>query len=221
MFSSAFTISKRENKVPITRQMISFMKSLLGGCLVNTANFSQLLDDIKAGVNTQGGATAPTAVDLANTFLGTNNFCTGDHPEYNLFAGVPGGPGVSGVPLSIAGNRLPFVPELTAGIGIQYSFDLGSAWTFTPRLDYRLQGDIYSDLFNNEDNRVKSYNVGNATFAFVNEESQISIQAYIKNITDDDTITGASLGSGAILGNPRTIVVLDPRTYGISVTKDF
>lgn len=200
---------------------LSFMKSLLGGCVVNTANYAQLLADIKNGVNTQGGATAPTAADLANTFFpGFNNFCAGSHPEYNLFAGVPGGPGSSGVPLSIAGNRLPNVPELTLGFGLQYTFDLG-AWTMVPRIDYRHQGDIYTDLFNDKDNRVKSYNTGNASIVFANLESQLSIQMYVKNITDDDAITGAAEGGGAILGNPRSIIVLDPRTYGISLTKQF
>jgi outer membrane receptor protein involved in Fe transport len=201
---------------------LTFMKSLLGGCLVNTSNFARLLDDIKNGVNTAGGATVPTAGNLANTFFpGANNFCAGSHPEYNLFAGVPGGAGVAGVQRSIAGNRLPNVPEITIAVGVQYKFDLGSSWQLTPRIDYRHQGDIYTDLFNNEDNRVQSFDLGNATITLAQPDNKLSFQAYVKNITDEGAIIGASLGGGAILGNPRTITVANPRTFGVSVTKGF
>ncbi len=34
-------------------------------------------------------------------------------------------------------------------------------------------------------------------------------------------LTGASVGSGAILSNPRFITVLEPRTFEISFTKNF
>jgi outer membrane receptor protein involved in Fe transport len=199
---------------------LTFMKTLLGGCLVNTANFAHLLSDIKNGVNTAGGATVPSVTSLANTFFAPN-LCQGTRPEYNLFAGVPGGAGITGVPLSIAGNRLPNVPSITVALGAQYTFALGSNWDLTPRVDYRHSGDFFTDLFNNVDNRVRAFDLGNATLTLANRNQQLSIQAYVKNITNADAIIGASLGGGAILGNPRSITVADPRTFGIAITKGF
>jgi outer membrane receptor protein involved in Fe transport len=199
---------------------LTFMKTLTGGCLVNTANFEHLVNDIKNGVNsTTAGGTVPTANSLANTFFGPN-YCNTLHSEYNLFAGTPGA-GVSGAQLSIAGNRLPNVPEVTIALGAQYKFNIGSSWELTPRVDYRHQGDVYSDLFNNEDNRVRSFDLANVTVSLAKPDNQLSFQAYVKNVTDEDAIIGASLGGGAILGNPRSITVANPRTFGLSVTKGF
>jgi outer membrane receptor protein involved in Fe transport len=123
--------------------------------------------------------------------------------------------------LSIAGNRLPNVPEVTIALGAQYKFNIGASWELTPRVDYRHQGDAYSDLFNNEDNRVRSFDLANVTVSLAKPENQLSFQAYVKNVTDEDAIIGASLGGGAILGNPRSITVANPRTFGLSVTKGF
>jgi outer membrane receptor protein involved in Fe transport len=200
----------------------TFMKSLNGGCIVNTANFAHLLSDIKNGVNTAGGATVAGVADLLNLgFPGTANLCAGSFPEYNLFAGVPGGVGAGGVPLSIAGNRLPNVPAVTVALGAQYTFDLSSSWTLTPRLDWHHQGDIYTDLFNDRDNRVKAYDIENATLTLAQSNEKLSLQAYVKNLTNSDAIIGAAQGGGAILGNPRSITVADPRTYGLSIRARF
>jgi outer membrane receptor protein involved in Fe transport len=199
---------------------LTVMKTLLGDCLVNTNNFAHLLSDIKNGVNTAGGATVPTVTSLANTFFAAN-LCQGTRPEYNLFAGVPGGAGISGVQLGIAGNRLPNTPSITVAVGAQYTFQLGSNWDLTPRVDYRHSGDFYTDLFNNEDNRVNSFDLANATVTLANHNERLSFQLYVKNLTDNDAVIGAALGGGAILGNPRSITVADPRTFGLSITKGF
>ncbi len=49
---------------------------------------------------------------------------------------------------------------------------------------------------------------------------RLRVQAFVKNLFDEDAITAVGVNS-ASLGLTRRLYLLEPRTYGISVTKDF
>ena len=46
------------------------------------------------------------------------------------------------------------------------------------------------------------------------------MSAYVKNLTDEDNITNIII-EDALIGRYRNARILEPRTYGIILTKDF
>lgn len=188
------------------------VKDLTNYCIVNTANFAHLVSDI------QSGAVSPLAVNTVCN--GTPSAPTALDSTYNLFSGVTNAT-FAGVPVSIAGNRLPNVPDWTASVGGQYDFHINDEWTLTPRFDVRYTGGQFSDLFNNPNLYVKPYAFLNLTLTLVQAGGGFSVQAYAVNIGANNTIIGAAAGGGAITGDEAAVVIANPTTYGISVTKRF
>ena len=182
------------------------LKNLLGRCIVNEQALANALSFIKAGA-------------VPNAFL--FNACpSATSDPFGLYAGIPV-EHRGGVPVSIAGNRLPYVPSKSAAIGAQYFFNLPGNWTFIPRIDYRYTGDQYSDLFNNEEMHVKGWDTVNVTLTLEDDERGLTFQAYAKNLGSEGTITGATAGGSPITGSNRTIVVSDPTLYGVSLKARF
>lgn len=125
-----------------------------------------------------------------------------------------------GVPTDISGNELPTSPKWTVSVGAQYDFELGPDWTLTPRADYHYQSSVWGDVYNNADNRAKGWSNVNATLTLASPSKGVSIQAWAKNLFDEDAISAVGVNS-ASLGLTRRLYLLEPRTFGISLTKDF
>jgi len=53
-----------------------------------------------------------------------------------------------------------------------------------------------------------------------NPDIDLSVQLFVKNLLDDDTIVGFDIADEN-LGATRSVFLLDPRLYGISITKGF
>lgn len=191
------------------------VKNLTGECVFNKAAFGNLINDIQTGANGR------TIADI------TNIACTGALvADYGLAAGVPLGadgltPQTGGVAESFAGKRLPNTPDWTAAIGAQYALHINDSWRLTPRVDLRYTGGQYSDLFNTPGLYVKPYASVNVTVTLANLDNGFSAQAFAKNIGTQGTIIGAVPGGGAITGSENTIIIADPTTYGISLSKRF
>lgn len=183
------------------------VRTLTGMCVVNATNFGNVLNLIKLGA-------IPTAAlfDACDNAALTSGF--------GLFNGIPAAD-QGGVPTSIAGNRLPNVPNLTLAFGGQYTSHVGGAWTLTPRFDFRLQGGMFTDLFNNQDQYVRSYDSVNLTLTLYNEDLGLNFQAFAQNLGEKGDIVGARPGGGAITGSERTVYIADPPLYGIAVSKRF
>ncbi|MGA0602399.1 TonB-dependent receptor [Caulobacter sp. KR2-114] len=193
------------------------VKTLTSQCIVNKANFATLVNDIQNGVE-------PVSV-LAN--LNCADTSAGSIATlYNLRAGVPVDPGTGlvetgGVPETFAGKRLPNTPDWTAAVGAQYAFHINDSWRLTPRVDVRYTGGQYADLFNTPGLYVKPYASVNVTVTLADLDNGFSAQAFAKNLGTQGTIVGAVPGGGAITGSENTIIIADPTTYGISLSKRF
>lgn len=174
-------------------------------CIVNTAALGNVIGLIKAG--------AVPAAFLANG-------CPADigADPFGLQTGIPL-QDKAGVPVDVAGNRLPSVPSWTGAFGVQYTFPMQDGWTVVPRLDYRYTGDQYSDLFNDPENRVHGFGTFNATVMFA-DNSGLSAQLFAENLGSRGDITGAS-GGGTVTGSARTGNYIDPPTFGLSIQKTF
>jgi outer membrane receptor protein involved in Fe transport len=186
------------------------VKSTSSACVVPTAamaNFVTLLNNGTPFIPVAGGGTrAATAQDI----LG---ICGGSFAALGL---VPS----DGVAVDLNGKELPQAPEITASVGGQYRFDFSNGWSTTLRVDYYYQTDAFTRVYNSESDKLRSWDNANASLIVSNDNLGWQIQAYAKNLMDDDIITGFDTGSDA-LGLVRNVSVLDPRLFGLGVTKRF
>lgn len=189
---------------------LTLVKSTSSACVVPTAamaNFLTLLNNGTPFIPVAGGGTrAATAQDI----LG---ICGGSFTALGL---TPS----DGVAVDLNGKELPQAPELTASVGAQYGITFSNGWSTTLRTDYYYQTDAFTRIYNSESDRLRSWDNANASFIVANDRLGWHIQAYAKNLMDDDVITGFDTGSDA-LGLVRNVSVLDPRLFGVVVTKKF
>jgi len=165
------------------------------GCVAPTA----AVEGIVAGINAAAIPAAALFDPCANAALG--------------------GPFPAGVLQDLSGNELPNAPSLSASLGVDYVWEIGG-WNTVARLDYSWKGDSYASVFNNDSYLIKSW--GNANFSLVldNYEMGVTVQLFVKNIFDDDTIVNYSTGSDG-LGLVRSLSLLDPRLAGLNVKYRF
>jgi outer membrane receptor protein involved in Fe transport len=176
-----------------------------------------------------GGCVVPTALAVATQqAINVRAAALGPNPTFRQLATVSGSiaalcsspQATGGVPISLAGRQLPQAPRWTIALGAQYTMDVNRDWTGTLRADYRWQSQIYSRVYNTESDIIDAYANVNATLTFKNKATDIDVQLFVKNLLNKDNITGMSL-TDETGGFTRNIYLLDPRTYGISVTKRF
>jgi outer membrane receptor protein involved in Fe transport len=187
---------------------LSVLKNLTGTCTVNTAGLAALLGAVKAGAVPSSALAGSSSFDLCSASGAATAAL------FNL------NPTANGVTTSIAGNQLPTSPHWTAAIGAQYKVDVTDNWTVIPRVDFHYTSSQYSDVFNDADDRVKGWASASATVTLTKLDTGLQIQAFAKNIAKKNTIVGA-VGPSATVGDTRTIILLDPTTYGVSVTANF
>jgi outer membrane receptor protein involved in Fe transport len=178
---------------------LTYAKSLQGGCVVSTAAFQNVIAAINAG-------TLP-----ASALAPTSNICGGGLAAFGLNARP-------GVPVDLAGNELPSAPQWTLSAGAQYTFALGADWDATLRADYYRQAESFSSHFNNPDYAIKSWENYNASLLLTNSAWDLDVQLYGKNLADDDVIVGLTVNSEQ-LGATRGVQLLEPRLFGLAITK--
>ena len=198
------------------RPDLIYLKSLTSGCVGSTAGVAALVRAINAG---QAPATALTGA--CPTAAAPNGAYSSSDPTKNPLAAL--GvilPTSAGVPVSLKGNRLPNAPEFTATIGAQYAFEIGPDWSAVLRGDVYHQAGVYTDIYNSAANRLRSWENVNLSLTFNNLDHGLQVQLYGKNLLDKAVFTGVGVNSES-LGLSRSVVLLDPRLYGVSVTKRF
>jgi outer membrane receptor protein involved in Fe transport len=182
---------------------LHYAKALEGGCVVSLAGLQRVVTAINAGTLSPAAlAPLPGAGLCASAAL---NAGFGLNPS-------------AGVPVNLEGNQLPGSPEWTLAVGAQYTLALGGDWDATIRGDYYKQDDSYSSHFNSPDYAVESWENYSASLMFTNSAWDLDVQVYGKNLADDDVIVGLSVQSEQ-LGLTRGIQLLEPRLFGIAITK--
>jgi outer membrane receptor protein involved in Fe transport len=206
-----------------------YANSTNGGCILNAQGVANLLQ-------VPGGSTL-----LANFACGGTGSGTSTIRGRLLAAGVPAatanaltngvynyGPGVSlfgngageGVIQDLSGNDLPNAPEWTVSLGAQYRWELPNGWNATLRGDYYRQSESYMRYNNAFFDNIEAWENINASLIVANPDIDLSVQLFVKNMLDEDTIVGFDINDEN-LGATRSVFLLDPRLYGISITKGF
>ncbi|MDR3511305.1 MAG: TonB-dependent receptor [Caulobacteraceae bacterium] len=127
---------------------------------------------------------------------------------------------VSGVEQSLKGRQLPNSPEWTISLGAQYVWELADDWKITGRVDYYWQASSYARIYNTVEDKLKAWDNVNMTLTFDKASWGLNAQLWVKNLTDNQPITDIYItndGSG-LFANTFT---LDPRTFGVTLTKKF
>jgi outer membrane receptor protein involved in Fe transport len=121
----------------------------------------------------------------------------------------------------LSGNELPNAPHFTATITADYTLPLPNDWLATLHTDLYYQSEAWTRIFNTEGyDKLKAYTNVNFAAIFTNEEAGWKVMAYVKNVFDRDSITGAFLNSDDT-GLTTNVFLTEPRLYGLRVTKDF
>lgn len=125
-----------------------------------------------------------------------------------------------GIAVNLKGKELPNSPKATISVGAQYTWNLPSGWDATLRGDYYHQGATYARIYNSFADRINAWENVNATFQVVNTGMGLQVEAYVKNLLDDEPLTDLYLTDDSS-GLFQNGFILEPRTYGISIQKSF
>lgn len=147
--------------------------------------------------------------DLDLTVGGNVTFLKARLSEDGPF-GPPNASGVSAPLAGLDGDPIPNVPEFSANLFADYSFDLAT-WETTARLDYSYVGDSYSDFNPTKPIYTKQgdYSLVNMRLSF--ERSQYKVEAFLNNVFDEQAIVSSSID----VRRPLEIIPLRPRTVGV------
>lgn len=114
----------------------------------------------------------------------------------------------------INGNRLPFSPEWTVSAGVEYAIDLGGG-TLTPRVDYRLQSDVFFTAFNLPFEEQGDYGILNARLSWTDAGERFNVAVYGQNLSDTEYYT---FGQNALTTQGVAYNYLGrPREFGVTV----
>lgn len=124
-----------------------------------------------------------------------------------------------GFAADLGGNELPNAPRWSVNVGAQYTLELGD-WELTPRADYYWQDESFFRIYNTKYDRLQSWDNLNLSTTLMNPGSGLMLQAYVKNVFDDTPISGAFTNSDDTQLTTN-VFTLDPRIWGVNITKRF
>ena len=125
---------------------------------------------------------------------------------------------LDGIPTNLDGKQLPNAPEHTLRLGLAHTWNTGNGGTLTARWDYYWQSESYAREFNTIGDEIDSWSQHNAMAIY--ETGPWSFKAWVRNIQDEDNVTGKYLTSDTS-GFFRNYFLTEPRIYGVSARYRF
>jgi hypothetical protein len=139
-------------------------------------------------------------------------------PQFAPAAGVAC-PGSLGVPVSVAGNPLPGVADLSYSLSLTQLFPSENGVT-SWRLSYRYRDKVNGDPFNYSRFDVPEQKYWDSLVRYTPNDGDWYVGAYAKNLADDQTLNSLRSGSN-IQGGQLYGTFADPRTIGIQFGTSF
>jgi len=125
------------------------------------------------------------------------------------------------VQINLEGNELPHSPSAKVKVGAQYTTDtVWRDWTSTWRVDAVWQDSYFAREYNSPTDKIDAWGVIDLQARFKNEPMRMEVRFFVKNITNEDNITNIII-EDALVGRYRNARLLEPRTYGLIVSKSF
>ena len=195
----------------------SLVKGLFSSCIAPSSVLASIVGKSNAG----DAGYSPSAI-VGNPFLLQNGLCGGT-TQFEQDGAIYSGPNqnvTNGNPINLKGKNLPQSPHLTASVGGQYTYPLPREWLATLRADFYRQSSSYATIYNEGPDLIKGWSNINLSLIFNNAPFGVQVQGYVKNLLDADPITSILEGTSAE-GFAASVLLNDPRTYGVEVTKRF
>ena len=126
---------------------------------------------------------------------------------------------LAGVPVDVSGNEMPNSPPHSIGLGIAHTWPL-AAGALTLRYDYYWQDTSFARVFNTPGDKIDSWDQHNASLIFEAANGRWEARAWVRNIADDDIVTGQMIGDD-LWGGYRSYFLAEPRIFGASVRYNF
>ena len=139
-------------------------------------------------------------------------------PQFAPAAGVAC-PGSLGVPVSVAGNPLPGVADLSYSLSLTQLFPSANGVT-SWRLSYRYRDETNGDPFGYARFDVPEQKYWDSLVRYTPNDGDWYVGAYAKNLADDQTLNSLRSGSN-IQGGQLYGTFADPRTIGIQFGTSF
>ena len=122
-----------------------------------------------------------------------------------------------------SGENFAEVPEVTANLAVQYTFDIGVG-TLTPRVQYNYVGEVYLGLDAGawsvkDQSTVDSYGIWSARLAYLSPDQRFSLALYGNNLNDEEYFQGAA-AVGDTVGS-FTLQKAPPRMFGLELSYRF
>jgi len=136
----------------------------------------------------------------------------------NIYDAATGQPG--NAVLDLTGNDLENAPKYSVNAFVDYTYPLSNGMSVVYHLDYYKQDHYYTRNFNTPRDYIHSWTVANATVSLKGVDDRWSVKLWVKNLEDNDNITSHYVTDG-VSGFFTNVVVLDPRTFGLTFTTNF
>ncbi len=141
-------------------------------------------------------------------------------PVINIFGNLSSPIGADPVPLNLKRNELVNSPDFSVNFFADFTSRVENGMYMGLHVDYYYQSDYFVRNFNTEADRVAAWDVSNAFISLNSVAGDWYIRAWVKNIQDDDNITG-HYTTDAVSALFTNVFVLEPRTYGLTFAKNF
>jgi outer membrane receptor protein involved in Fe transport len=119
------------------------------------------------------------------------------------------------------GDRLPWVPKWNATVGLDYDFPLGGGWSGSAGATYNYVGSRKTDFLPVPGPRLTAPSYHGIDIHAGSYYGSWSLQAYVKNLTNQRGITSLTSETIDPQGSPFAASYVPPRTVGVNVTYDF
>jgi iron complex outermembrane receptor protein len=118
---------------------------------------------------------------------------------------------VSGLQQNLRGERVPFTPDWTARLGVDYRAELGGGASLTPGINLYYSSSFSTNDFDYDFGRQDGYAKVDLSLTYRPNGERWWVQAFGNNITDEAVITRTiRFGQNAIVRSYAA-----PRTYGL------
>ena len=118
---------------------------------------------------------------------------------------------------SLKGNQIALTPEFNYNLGAIYRTAM-AGMPVIMQTNYYWQDKMYTTNFNSPSNEIEDWSMWNANARVMGENWYA--EAWVRNIMDDDNITGGYLTS-SVSSLFTNQFILEPRTFGLTVGMNF
>ena len=173
---------------------------------VDTANPNAL--------GTTQGVTSVNGVNFITPYVdGSGNLVPVDYSRCDQPEPFP----CAGYRQSLKGNQIALTPEFNYNLGAIYRTAMGGMPVIM-QTNYYWQDKMYTTNFNSPSNEIEDWSMWNANARVMGENWYA--EAWVRNIMDDDNITGGYLTS-SVSSLFTNQFILEPRTFGLTVGMNF